>query len=123
MVLGNKKDKSNREVPYNVAMQYAMARNFGLMEVSAKTGSGVKEAFNRLVSEIYKFQTLETAIEEQKVKPTPAGTGMVSSTRTKSSNRSSVLDPALHMAADSRNSFTLNASTQDSKQDKKDCNC
>ena len=55
MVLGNKKDKGNREVPYNVAMQYAMARNFGLMEVSAKTGSGVKEAFNRLVSEIYKF--------------------------------------------------------------------
>ena len=55
MVLGNKKDKVNREVPYNMAMQYAMERNFGLMEVSAKTGSGVKQAFNRLVQEIYKF--------------------------------------------------------------------
>jgi len=50
MMLGNKKDKENREVPYNMAAQYAMSRNFGLMEVSAKMGHGVKEAFNRLVS-------------------------------------------------------------------------
>jgi len=55
MLLGNKKDKNTREVPYNVAMQYAIERNFGFIEVSAKTGSGVKEAFNRLVSEIFKF--------------------------------------------------------------------
>ena len=55
MLLGNKKDKVEREVPYNMAMQYAMINNFGLMEVSAKTGFGIKEAFNRLVSEIYKF--------------------------------------------------------------------
>jgi len=61
MMLGNKKDKENREVPYNMAAQYAMSRNFGLMEVSAKMGHGVKEAFNRLVSEIYKFSRLEGA--------------------------------------------------------------
>mmetsp|Transcript_31611 Transcript_31611/g.22895 ORF Transcript_31611/g.22895 Transcript_31611/m.22895 type:complete len:137 (-) Transcript_31611:29-439(-) len=59
MLLGNKKDLPNREVPYNTAMEYCMKRNFGLMEVSAKSGNGVKEAFNRLVSEIYKFQMLE----------------------------------------------------------------
>ena len=55
MLLGNKKDKSDREVPYNLAMQYAISNNFGLMEVSAKTGYGIKEAFSRLISEIYKF--------------------------------------------------------------------
>ena len=33
MLLGNKKDKVEREVPYNMAMQYAMMNNFGLMEV------------------------------------------------------------------------------------------
>lgn len=55
MVLGNKCDKTSREVPYNVAMKYAMERNFGLMEVSAKTGNGVRQAFTRLISEIYTF--------------------------------------------------------------------
>ena len=59
MLLGNKKDKESREVPYNMAAQYAMERDFGLMEVSAKHGSGIKEAFNRMISEIYRFQMLE----------------------------------------------------------------
>ena len=36
-----------------------MERNFGLMEVSAKLGHGIKEAFNRLISEVYKFHTME----------------------------------------------------------------
>ena len=55
MLLGNKKDKNSREVPYNVAMQFAIERNFGFMEVSARTGSGVTEALNRLVAEVFKF--------------------------------------------------------------------
>ena len=38
-----------------MAMQYAKDNNFGFVEVSAKTGNGVKEAFSRLVMEIYKF--------------------------------------------------------------------
>ena len=54
MLVGNKKDKENREVPYNLAAKYAMDHNFGLMEVSAKLGHGVKEAFNRLVAEVYR---------------------------------------------------------------------
>jgi len=42
MLLGNKKDKSKqREVPYNLAMQYARQRNFGYVEVSAKSGLSV----------------------------------------------------------------------------------
>jgi hypothetical protein len=49
MLLGNKCDLPNREVPYNVAMEYARARNFGYLEVSAKTGMNVRNSFNCLV--------------------------------------------------------------------------
>ncbi len=59
MMLGNKKDKENREVPYNLAAQYAMEHDFGLMEVSAKHGTGIKEAFNRMIAEIYKMHTCD----------------------------------------------------------------
>ena len=38
MLIGNKCDLPNREVPYNTAMEYAKSRNFGFLEVSAKTG-------------------------------------------------------------------------------------
>ena len=53
MMIGNKKDKMKREVPYRMAAEYAKKNNFGLMEVSAKTGNGVKEAFARLITEVY----------------------------------------------------------------------
>ena len=53
MILGNKKDKENREVPFNMALEYAVRNNFGLMEVSAKQGLGIQEAFSLLVSQIY----------------------------------------------------------------------
>ena len=49
MLLGNKRDLRERQVPYNMAMEFAMARNFGFAEVSAKTGFGVDQAFSRLV--------------------------------------------------------------------------
>jgi GTPase SAR1 family protein len=38
MLIGNKCDLPNREVPYNTAMEYAKSKNFGFLEVSAKTG-------------------------------------------------------------------------------------
>ena len=57
-LLGNKKDKPNREVPYNVGMNYAMQKNFGFMEVSAKTGFGVRQAFDSIISEVYKLQMM-----------------------------------------------------------------
>ncbi len=50
MLLGNKIDEARREVPYNEAMEYAMQRNFGFIEVSAKMGLGAKEALGRLVT-------------------------------------------------------------------------
>ena len=42
MLIGNKKDKIKREVPYSMAAKFARENNFGFMEVSAKSGSGVK---------------------------------------------------------------------------------
>jgi hypothetical protein len=38
MLIGNKCDMPDRQVPYNVAMDYAKSMNFGFLEVSAKTG-------------------------------------------------------------------------------------
>ena len=64
MLLGNKKDLKQRKISYTKAMQYARKMNFGYCEVSAKTGYGVQEAFSRLVTEIYKFQTLEFSADE-----------------------------------------------------------
>ena len=54
MLLGNKCDLPNRQVPYNVAMEYARSRNFGYLEVSAKTGMNVRNAFNCLVKTVYR---------------------------------------------------------------------
>lgn len=54
MLLGNKCDKTDREVSYNMAMEFAMKHNFGFLEVSAKTGTNIKSAFNSLAREIYK---------------------------------------------------------------------
>jgi len=54
MLIGNKKDKMRREVSYKMASEYARKHHFGFMEVSAKTGSGVREAFDRLILEVYR---------------------------------------------------------------------
>lgn len=75
MVLGNKCDLPNREVSYNEGMEYARQRNFGFLEVSAKTGTNIKNSFYCLVRgkqlylpilqylEIYKAQMREQGIE------------------------------------------------------------
>lgn len=49
MLIGNKCDMPNREVPYNMAMDYARSKNFGFLEVSAKTGANIKSSFSCLV--------------------------------------------------------------------------
>jgi len=53
MLIGNKKDRMRREVSFMEAAEYAHKNNFGFMEVSAKTGNGVREAFARLTDEVY----------------------------------------------------------------------
>ena len=47
-----------------MAAEYAKKNNFGLMEVSAKTGHGVKDAFGRLIMEIHR-QVNEEEEEDQ----------------------------------------------------------
>lgn len=49
MLLGNKCDLPHRQVPHNLAMEFARRRNFGYLEVSAKAGVNIKNAFNGLV--------------------------------------------------------------------------
>jgi len=49
MLIGNKCDLPEREVPYNTAMEYARSRQFGFLEVSAKTGSNIRGAFTSLL--------------------------------------------------------------------------
>lgn len=75
MLLGNKCDISEREVPYNMAMEYARKRNFGFLEVSAKTGTNIKSAFTCLIRgnfklinkflEIYRNQSLQEDITQR----------------------------------------------------------
>ena len=127
MLLGNKRDKNIREVPYNVAMQYAIERNFGLVEVSAKTGFGINEAFSRLVSEVYKFQTLELAIEENIRNPNlKKGQGMVvpaASVTTIGSSaggkNSITLQPERHKPVETEDDSMI----VDDKKNSKDCKC
>lgn len=49
MLLGNKCDLPDRAIPYNVAMEFARSKNFGFLEVSAKTGTNIRSAFTCLV--------------------------------------------------------------------------
>lgn len=49
MLLGNKCDLPQREVPYNEAMEYARGKNMGYLEVSAKTGANIRNSFNCLI--------------------------------------------------------------------------
>lgn len=70
MLLGNKCDLPGREVPYNVAMEYARARNIGFVEVSAKTGMNVRNAFNCLTREIFRAgeEGVAVPLEAEEVK-------------------------------------------------------
>jgi len=53
-LLGNKSDLSNRQVHYNEAMAYAKKMRMNYLEVSAKTGRNVENAFRLMVKSIYR---------------------------------------------------------------------
>ena len=93
ILIGNKKDKVKREVSYKVAAEYARKNNFGLMEVSAKSGSGVKEAFGRLIYEIYSQIESENDPEKPQVQASER-IGVIS--REEIHKNSLVLDAGLH---------------------------
>ena len=117
MLVGNKKDKENREVPYNLAAKYAMEHNFGLMEVSAKLGHGVKEAFNRLVAEIYR--SMQDEIMEDN---SPEGQGQ-QFLRSDVNSGSLILDPVNHYKFNGTGSQSaVSVDTQPIKKKRKCCN-
>ena len=64
MLVGNKSDRKDREVPYNVAMEYARARSFAFLETSAKNKTNVSNAYHALVREIYKNQGEEDQMDK-----------------------------------------------------------
>jgi predicted GTPase len=78
MLIGNKKDKARREVSYKVAAEYARKNNFGLIEVSAKTGSGVNEAFARLILEVHQQIEAENDPDKPQLEPTSEKIAIVS---------------------------------------------
>ena len=113
MLIGNKKDKENREVPFNQAMEYALKNNFGLMEVSARQGLGILESFNLLVRQIYSSIMQEVAENEAEM---PAGAAQVDRdqlvrnsllVRTQATVDSVVLKPEKHTQDSLDTSFRL----------------
>jgi GTPase SAR1 family protein len=69
MVLGNKRDSLNTEPAVPTAQAQAFATQIGaaFMEVSAKTGSGVNEAFMQIAEEV----VLGTPIQPSQLHATP----------------------------------------------------
>lgn len=98
MLIGNKKDKENREVPFNMALEYAVKNNFGLMEVSARHGLGIQEAFNLLVSQIYRSMVEEEGGEHLSEDPEIRNHLRNSCLkRTQATSDSVILDPSKHV--------------------------
>ena len=55
-LIGNKADLiEKRVVSYDEAKDYAQLKNLNYVELSAKTGKNVSNAFNSIVEEIYKI--------------------------------------------------------------------
>ena len=53
MLLGNKCDLPNKEVTFQMGLDFAKSKGFGFMEVSAKSEIGIKSAFISLMTNIY----------------------------------------------------------------------
>jgi hypothetical protein len=56
MLLANKCDLPNKVVSFTMGQEFAKAKGFGFMEVSAKNDIGIKAAFNGLVTNIYQLK-------------------------------------------------------------------
>ena len=64
------------------------------MEVSAKHGTGIKEAFNRIISEIYRFQTMDQGADDDITAANGIRKGSLSDLR--SNLNSIILNPNMH---------------------------
>ena len=55
-LIGNKCDLPNREVTDTEAREWAQQKGLNYLEVSAKTGKGVVEAFSLMASKVYELK-------------------------------------------------------------------
>lgn len=81
MLVGNKIDKSNRQINRADGLQFARRNSMLFIEASAKTRDGVQEAFEELVHKILQTPELYTS-------DTPGGNVVPGSTTSTSSNES-----------------------------------
>ena len=57
MLIGNKVDKPDKVISYEMGAEYAREKNWGFMEVSAKADINIKSAFQTLVQNIFQVKT------------------------------------------------------------------
>mgnify|MGYP003571493436 CR=1 FL=1 len=67
ILVGNKIDKEERQVSSEEATNFAKNNNMKYFETSAKTGTGIKEAFNALYQDVYiKCKSMQQKGEDSK---------------------------------------------------------
>lgn len=72
LLVGNKSDKENREVPFEDGEKIARDCNFLFLEMSAKSNTNIKEGFTILVKEMYRtFGEKSKAEKKVELNPKP----------------------------------------------------
>jgi len=68
LIVGNKSDlNEKRQVPTELALNFAQSKELFFLEVSALTGSNVKKAFSNILNDIYKKIQLVQKFEQEKL--------------------------------------------------------
>ena len=69
ILIGNKSDlEKERQVSKEEGVEKSNKYNIGFLETSASSGDGIKEAFDKLVNDIYKKQNEKYRVEEEERK-------------------------------------------------------
>ena len=69
ILVGNKIDSSIREVTHEKGMNFAKERNMKYFETCAKTGYGIKEAFNQIFQDVYELdEKIKRSLQKRQCK-------------------------------------------------------
>lgn len=69
IIIGNKKDmETDREVPYADGHNFASKSGYQFIEVSAKTGENITDAFHMITREILKYRESLPELKKKKKK-------------------------------------------------------
>ena len=69
ILVGNKIDINRREVTNEEGMNFANERNMKYFETSAKTGYGIKEAFNQIFQDVYELdEKIKRSLQKRECK-------------------------------------------------------